>query len=558
MKKIISKMAAAAVLLCGAASCSSVDLAPTNQYDVSYAFTSQENCRLYLNYFYQVFGIFSPFGSCALGGSNSSMSDGLTEILKYGAMVAGAGDCNLIMTVDGQQSASQNYFDCWTTGYGWIRRFNEFLDGLNTYPNPFTAEQKAQFKAEVLMCRAFVEFNMMRSHASKADDLGIILRQTLADMTTANNNTPRSSLADCWNAIAADLDFAIANLPEPDKAASRLNRYAACALKARAMLYAERYADALAATDLIVAGDIYGYLDDYSAVFKDLANKEVIFGYGYTPGTQTHTFDLRYSQPGDYCDSGSKGGGYAGPTQEFVDAFDNADGTAFDASDVSRRFITSANVGSRDPRLAASVLYNGAMWKGRKLQCCEGGIDQKYMPYGTVNNPGNTVTGYYMRKLLDESNVEFDLNGSSQPWPEFRYAEVMLIRAECQARALDFDAARNTVHELRQARFGRADVYTAPVSSLGSALDLILHERMVELCFEDHRFWDLRRTGRAQAVLDGRKYTGVMWKEAGGTFVPESVDADMGVRHYPSRFDAFPIPQTEISNNKQARQNKDW
>ena len=68
---------------------------------------------------------------------------------------------------------------------------------------------------------------------------------------------------------------------------------------------------------------------------------------------------------------------------------------------------------------------------------------------------------------------------------------------------------------------------------------------------------DLRRTGRAIAVLDGKKYNGVLWKKSGSGFTAQLISADMGARHYPERFDRFPIPQNEISNNTLARQNSD-
>lgn len=539
--------------------CSSVDLTPTDRYDLAYAMRNESNADLYLNSFYSIGAQWGSFGSCALGGSNSNLSDGLTDILKYGATAAGAGDCNLIMTVDGQQRVDQNYFDAWTTGYGLVRRLNEALGALDTYSANFTQEQAARIKAEVLFFRSIVEFNMMKVHASAKDDLGIILYNTIGEMSVKTKDKERSSVSACWDAICSDIQFACDNLPEPSAAKGRVHRYAAYALQARAMLYAGRYDKALAAVEAIEAGGLYSYMDDYAAVFKDISNSEVIWGYEYSSAVLTHSFDQKYSMPGDYCLNGGKGGGYAGPTQEFVDAFDNADGTPFDVSETSRRFITVDNVDSRDPRLAQSVLYNGAIWKGRALQCYEGGEDQKYMPYGSVKSPGNTVTGYYMRKLLDESNTDYILNGSYQPWPEFRYAEVELIKAECLAHDGKYAEARNVVNNLRIKRFGRDDVHTAAITSWESALDVILHERMIELCYEGHRFWDLRRTGRAASVLDGKKYTGVLWKPvAGGSFTATSVSADMSAHKYPERFDRFPIPQTEVQNNKLVKQNSDW
>ena len=64
---------------------------------------------------------------------------------------------------------------------------------------------------------------------------------------------------------------------------------------------------------------------------------------------------------------------------------------------------------------------------------------------------------------------------------------------------------------------------------------------------------------KAAKVLGGKKYNGVLWKKAAdGTFTPTAVSCDMGARKYPSRFDAFPIPQSEISNNTLAKQNPGW
>lgn len=542
--------------LCG---CNAVDLDPNKQYDVSYGFKNTENVELYLNSFYPMIYDFGQFGSNALGGSNTNMSDGLTDILKYGSIVAGTGDCNLIMTVDGQQSISQNYFDSWTTCYDWIRRINEFLSGLDTYKGNFTDSEYNRFRAEALFFRAYAYFLIMRSHASVKDDLGVILYTDISQMTSENKRQERASIEKSWDRVRDDIVFAASNLPEPVNARGRLNCYAAYALQARAMLYAERYDLAKSAVEAIKISGLYDYIDNYADIFKDTSNSEVIWGYDFYKGSLTHLFDSHYSQPGDICVSGSYGGGYAGPTQEFVDSYDYADGQPFDTSDMDNRYITNENVGNRDPRLAASVLYNGAIWKERALECYEGGVDQKYMPYGQVNSPGNTVTGYYMRKLLDESNDDFVVNGSYQPWIEFRYAEMMLIYAECLAHENDFTGAFNTVNELRKRRFGRDDVYTQPVTSWETALDLILKERCTELCFEGHRFWDLRRTGRAASVLGGKKYTGVLWhKQADDTFKAEEVSCDMGAHLYPERFDRFPIPQDEISNNTLAKQNSDW
>ena len=543
MKRLLSILSITVLF----AACSSVDLKPTNQYDRSYGVSTADNTELYLNSFYPIIRNFGQFGSNALGGGNSSMSDGLTDILKYGSIVAGTGDCNLIMTMDGQQSVSQNYFDCWTTCYGWIRRINEFLQALDN-DCPLSAGQKERYRAEALFFRGYCYHLIMRCHASVKDDLGAIIYTDIKDMTSAGKNRTRSNVSDSYDQVWKDLSYACAHLPETSAANGRLDKYGAEAIAARAMLYAGRYslADSLC-TDIITNG---GY---------DLADNEAILRYEFKKVDLVHYYDQRYSSPGDVNASGNYGSGWAGPTQEFVDMFDNADGSAFDISNAARRFITNDNVASRDPRLAKAVLWNGCEWKGRTMELYENGVDMKYMPYGSKNEPGNSVTGYYIRKNLDPDNFDYVLDGSWTDWIECRLAEVLLIRAECKAAANDWAGALNDVSTLRKARFGRDDVITPAITSWDTALDVILHERAVELCFEGHRFWDLRRTGRARTVLDGKKYNGVLWKKSGTTFTAGLVSCDdVAVRHYPEKFDRFPIPQGEISNNSLARQNSDW
>ena len=544
MKRLLSILSSTVLL----AACSSVDLKPTNQYDRPYGVNSAANTELYLNSFYPIIRNFGQFGSNALGGGNSCMSDGLTDILKYSSIVAGPGDCNLIMTMDGQQSVSQNYFDSWTTCYGLIRRLNEFLYALDA-ESPLPKEQKERYRAEALFFRGYCYHLIMRCHASTKDDLGVIIYTDIKDMTAKGKDRARANISDSWDQVWSDLSYACAHLPEPGDAQGRVDKYGAEAIAARAMLYAGRYlkADSLC-TDIIANG---GY---------DLADAEAeaILRYDFKKGDLVHNYDQRYSSPGDVNESGNYGSGWAGPTQEFVDMFDNADGSPFDISNSSRRFITNDNVGSRDPRLEKAVLWNGAEWKGRAMELYENGVDMKYMPYGSKNTPGNTVTGYYIRKNLDPDNNDYVLDGSWTSWIECRLSEVLLIRAECRAAAGDFDGALNDVRTLRKARFGRDDVKTGAMTSWDTALDVILHERAVELCFEGHRFWDLRRTGRARAVLDGKKYNGVLWKKNGSTFKAELISCEMGARHYPERFDRFPVPQSEVSNNILVVQNSDW
>jgi starch-binding outer membrane protein, SusD/RagB family len=553
------------LLLIGASSClDPVEFDPTNKFKSDLAFENDRNIRLYLNSFYPILQNYSQFGGNALGG-NSTMSDGLTDILKYGGIVAGVGDANLITTVDGYVSSSANPFDTWSGGYSWTRRINEFLTGLEANKSRLGAKAES-YEAEARFFRAFVSFMMMRTHASEADDLGIIIRNDLNSMEVENKAKARSNISDSWDFIEQDLAFCVGSdrLPK-NPPAGQVSYYAAQALKARAMLYAKRYDKAIVAARTIQ--NEFAYISNYADIFKDINNSEVILGVYWKYPELTHNLDLKYAPAGDVLGQGLLA--MAGPTQEFVDMYDMADGSAFDLNNPAHqsiRFVTDDNVSQRDPRLKATVLYNNTTWKGRKLKCYFDEVsgnyefDMKNFPYSKVNSPGNTVTGYYMRKFIDETNNDFVVNGSEQDWPEFRYAEVMLILAECLAQKPEgMSESRQIVHELRRKRFGNENIPAPTYNNVNDAVNYILKERAVELAFEGHRFWDLRRTGRAVQMLNAKRYNAVKWtKKADGSWASELVSADTGIRRYYAAWDAFPVPESEIRNNTLARQNTNW
>jgi starch-binding outer membrane protein, SusD/RagB family len=554
------------IAFAGLASCMDVvDFPPTDRYTSDLAFEDEENVRMYLNSFYPILQNYSQFGGLAMGG-NSSLSDGLTDILKYGGIVPGVGDPNLIMTVDNYISSSANPFNTWSSGYVWIRKINEFLRALEANKTKFGIKAET-FEAEARFFRAYISFLIMRSHASEVDDLGIIIRENLNSMSESAKSKARSTLSQSWDFIEQDLNFCISNnrLPKTGVDAGQINYYAAQALMARAMLYAKRYDKAIAAARTIQNN--YSYIDDYAGIFKNINNSEVILGVYWKYPELRHSFDIKYAPAGDLLGQGLLA--LAGPTQEFVDMYDMADGSRFDISIPAHnaiRFVTDGNVNQRDPRLKATVLYNNTSWKGRKIKCffdaATGNyeVDMKNFPYSKVNSPGNTITGYYMRKFIDESNLDFVSTGSYQSWPEFRYAETMLILAEALAQnPANLEESKDIIHELRQKRFKSGTIARPAYTNTSQAVDYILKERAVEFAFEGHRFWDLRRTGRAIQVLNAKRYNAVKWtKNADGTFTAELVSADTGMRRYYAKYDAFPIPEDEIRNNVLAKQNNNW
>ena len=157
---------------------------------------------------------------------------------------------------------------------------------------------------------------------------------------------------------------------------------------------------------------------------------------------------------------------------------------------------------NRDPRMAATIVYNGCEWNGVTDfdQSPGGQFDQKVS--------GASKTGYYLKKFL-HANLNLVEGGSTDHlWPVFRYAEVLLNYAEAMNEAYGPDAdpkgygmtAREALTEVRNSASTLLPAVTT--SSKDEFRKAVKHERRVELAFEDHRYWDLVRWLDAETVLN--------------------------------------------------------
>ena len=248
------------------------------------------------------------------------------------------------------------------------------------------------------------------------------------------------------------------------------------------MLYAERYEDAYNAC---VNVESFGYQleTDYADLFKYKrsvgVSKESIVEFGFQYPNLSYAFDKFNCPPGE--------GGYAqvSPTEELVCQYQMADGRDFSWNDPE---MAANPYKGREPRFYASILYHGAEWKGRVMDMRSSSKD------GVAFGGGTTSTGYYMRKLFDESQKE-GFTESDLTKYYIRFAEVLLIKAEALAQMGKYDLAMAELNKVR----ARAGFTTDLVAvDKNTCMKYIMRERMLELAFEGHRFWDLRRWGLAE------------------------------------------------------------
>ena len=536
MKKFIKAISAIAVCL-SLASCNAWldDYEDTsNLYDTQ-AWSSEQTADLYINGFYTYISKYSPFGDQQFGGS---LTESLTDSFKYGSQALGhkAGHPNNYVTTPEAISTAGCLYGIWSEAYTQIRRINGFLTSMKKY-SKFSAEKNTELEAQARFFRAFVYFQLAKRHPQ-----GVIMLDHLLE----TNDIARSSAEEMWEFIYQDIKFAVDNLPEEWNATNkgRVTKYAALALMSRAMLYAERWQDAYDAAELIIASGKFGLVDDYAQSWKG-GNKESILEFNYNVNGPAHNFDQDNVPNCDGYEYGSLGT----PTQEMVECYEKADGSEFDWSAWHAGSSTRPYYETLEPRFQATVIYNGCDWKGKTMECAVGTENGTWMDYGSESySYGKTTTGYYLRKLVDESHTDLKGVKSTQTWVEFRYAEVLLNRAEAAYRLGNTDY-QNTMNDVR-ARVGLPKKNTTGETWFND----YRRERKVELSYEGHLFWDLRRWKVAHIELSNYRVHGL--KIVGSTF--NYVECDIADRLFYQRLYCLPIPDAEINNNNLIEQYPEW
>lgn len=439
----------------------------------------------------------------------------------------------------------------WGDYYRLIRKTNLALENLDRLDEE---ELRNRLKGEVYFLRAFCYHELLRLYGIKSsggEPTGVPIIDkslTLED----DLQISRSSYDDVVNFILSDLDTAASMLPSKGSIeAGRATVGAAYALKSRVLLYAERWAEAATAASNVVGYTLY---PDYRTLFLDKNNVEIIFAKKFqnpdkthqtnAGGTQGAGWDV-YNSPNTF--KGTSDGGWGGNlvTQNFVDSYDMVDGKPQPESPM---YDPTKPYDNLDPRFEATVVHNGSTFRGRVIEMYEGGRE---------GNPGAfEYTRYFLRKFHDENLVLYS-HSSDQDWIFIRYAEVLLNYAEAQNEAVGPD---QSVYDAINAIRGRVSVNLPPLTTgltKDQMREKIRNERRIELAFEEHRFFDIRRWKIAQSLLDGKPIYGMkIIKNLDGSFSYEKQIVE--TRSFPERLYVLPIPQNERDKNPAAKQINGW
>lgn len=550
--KNIYKSAIIALMALGLSSCTSfLDMSPTDKVSDKVMWESTTNAEYHVNYLYSyIYDVL--MGQCVAG-----QTEALTDMLKYGSynynalcyipseIAYGAATTLTAGYVD-------SYLGYWGSWYTGISKVNKAIVSLRKY-GQMSDQDKLRLEAEMKFMRAFLYFDLMKRYKE------IIIYDENLDAYAKDKAV--SSEAEGWDLIQADLEYAAENLPERTASKGRLDKGMAWGFMTRAMLYAERW-DLVKTAAVEVEKLGYALEADYQdGYMKPIGsgNKEAIIQYQFDRANDvTHSYDFYYTPGGDFSINKETGGGYGTPTQEMVESYELATGGFPDWTpwhDVTTQTPPYADL---EPRFHASVLYNGAPWKGRKIEPYVGGADG-WCQWNLEREPkGRTTTGYYLRKMVDESHDVIAYSGGVQPLIVLRYAEVLLNKAEACHKTNDPAGANAAVRAIR-------DRVGLPYEDVtGDDLwKAIRQERKVELAYEGLWYWDLRRWKVAHKPypegLTGYQQHGLkIEKNNDGTFTYTYVSVDDQDRNFPEKMYRFPMPTGELNNNGAVDQYPEW
>lgn len=470
---------------------------------------------------------------------------------------------------NGRVSVTRNPDPYWNYSYEGIRHVNIFLKNVDVVP--VREEMKVYWKAEARFVRAMMYFELLKRYG------GIPLVGDQVFKPTDDLELSRNTYEECVNYIASECnqikDKLRLQTAITDAEWGKVSRGAALALKSRLFLYAASplhnggqvetdptkrvltgyatpkaglYDSVLAANAELRAQNYYKLHTAYSTTFTAKKNLEIILAKQDANNfrIETNNAPIGYATP-------AVSNGRTSPSQNFVNAFPNLDGSPYTGGTANADQYLN-----RDPRLSATVFHHGTRWLSRQVELFEGGRDKPNRGGSTVQ----TRTGYYLKKFMGDFTSGTAYGNVSHNYPIFRYAEILLNEAEALNETGQVEEAVKQIIEIRKRagiRAGADQRYGIPAGvGAGELRSLIQNERRIELSFEEHRFWDIRRWKIAEEVLSSVIEGVEITKDEGDsyTFSPLTV----GQLLFDKRLYHLPIPYSETIKNRRLIQNEGW
>ena len=501
-------------------------------------------------------------------------------------------------------------------GIQYVNKFLTIVDKVKWAPSAASKQQMFidRQKGEAYGLRALFYYNLLQAHGGYADDdilYGVPLL-TLPEDGSSDFNQPRALFSDCVKLCFADCDSAMKYLPMDyiDVTSEEIPaKYKALGAETTGYnlvfgtrsrgLMSGKIAEAIKAqVALLAASPAFRDQSDVTSAEAAVLCANVLKRIGGLEGFD-ETGNIWYKNKTKLEPSASEmpeilwradrskdasqerenfpptlyGSGRVNPSQNLVDAFPMRNGRPI--TDPKSGYDPKNPYANRDLRLDDNILYNGMTF--RKTVIITGTYPNENDESLDNINYGNTSTrtGYYLKKLLrdDVSPLQSSLVEQQHIYPRIRYTEIFLAYAEAANDAwgpkADPTGVGFTAYDVIKAIRGRAglgtDEYGLPLpdgdayleecaSDQAKMTNLIRNERRIELCFENKRFWDLRRwkmplDETVKGVMIDRNDEG----ELSYTII------DVEERKYDNSYQWYgPIPKGEVLRWSNLKQNKGW
>jgi hypothetical protein len=282
------------------------------------------------------------------------------------------------------------------------------------------------------------------------------------------------------------------------------------------------------------------------------ANAEIILDYRNVNSNYMETWN--YPSGGNRLYAYNVGANATCPSQNLVDGYEMTNGKAI--TEPTSGYDPLNPYLNRDPRLAQTILTNNTLWNDSTVKAYIGGVDG-------IGKTSSTTTGYFLKKFVQEKVQLPTAKTASHVWHIFRYGEVLLNYTEAMNEAFGPDvvpagfklssvAAINLIRN--RTGVGMPNVPTG----LSQAVfrDKIRAERRVELAFEGHRFWDVRRWMIADQT-ENAPLRGMRITKTGNTFSYEVVKVEDRKFTAPAMY-RYPVPYSELVKYGSWTQTTGW
>jgi starch-binding outer membrane protein, SusD/RagB family len=460
-------------------------------------------------------------------------TDGMSDIVYANP----TGPAEALVARGGFNALNSRISDDWSKNYAGIRAANSFLGNVDRIQTT-NAALITRLKGEVRTLRAYFYLRL----AALYGDVPLVKTEITLE---EGQQLSRNPVSEVFDFISSELTAAAIELPLTQADKGRIRRGAALGLKARAMLYAGRYQEAADAAKAVMDLKLYTLYPSYKNLFSYAAenNAEIILDIQFIKDTYSNNLFQLLAPRSLNANS------VWVPTRSIVDAYQMANGK--DIFDATSGYDPTKPYLNRDPRLRYSIFVPGDSLPNDKIF--------NPLPNSTTGDAVGSsfvvsATGFNIKKYVNKEDLTTVANNGINIIL-MRYAEILLIYAEAKIELNQID---NTVYDAINLIRKRPDVNMPAIAVGSTQADLrkiVRQERMVELAFEAHRFFDIRRWKIAETVMPG-KVLGLTY--AGTNGVLTTVEVPGFARTWETRYYLWPIPQKEIELNSKLIQNNGW